>query len=319
MMGKPRLFVDMDGTLAEFRKIHIDVNINEVEGIYTTRKKLDGILRKPGYFARLSPQENVVNAVKKIISEKEIEVYILSCYLPGCTAKEDKNKWLDVYLPVIDKEHRIFVPDGKDKKGYVPGGISSEDYLLDDYSHNLDCWCISGKGIKLWNGINGNKGSWTGNALRFDKPAEILAKEIASIILDKKFLRDLKPQKSQAIDLDFLMEEWWNYRTHTNPTQEKLIYTKIRPITPSFSNYDDWKLANNSDYRKEEVVEKKLKKEDVFDYIREEIPEYNFDEEGLPEKALYPEFDSLFQSWKEKEIRHLEESLETAEEYELWT
>ena len=82
-----RLFVDMDGTLAVFKPV------DELETLY-----------EQGYFLNLQPQENVVEAIREIITKHpEIEVNILSAYLSDSEyALAEKNKWLDRYLPEID-------------------------------------------------------------------------------------------------------------------------------------------------------------------------------------------------------------------------
>lgn len=61
---KPRLFVDMDGTLAVFNQI------DKLETLY-----------EQGYFANLTPQVNVVDAVRMVQSRDEIEVFVLSAVL----------------------------------------------------------------------------------------------------------------------------------------------------------------------------------------------------------------------------------------------
>lgn len=140
-----RLFVDMDGTLAEFKQI------DTLEKLY-----------EKGYFLNLHPQTAVVEAVKMIIREcPDIEVNILSAVLSDSNyALQEKNEWLDRYLPEIDAAHRLFPPCGSDKKEFVKNGVTADDYLLDDYTLNLDAWQPPGCGIKLLNGINHTKGTW---------------------------------------------------------------------------------------------------------------------------------------------------------------
>lgn len=127
---KPRLFVDMDGTLAVFKKI------DTLETLY-----------ERNYFLTLEPQMNVVNAVRNIIENNtDIEVFILSAVLSDSKyALAEKNDWLDRYLPEIDMQHRIFPPCGEDKKDYIPMGVRPNDCLLDDYTKNLVLWCPPGR------------------------------------------------------------------------------------------------------------------------------------------------------------------------------
>lgn len=192
---KPRLFVDMDGTLAEWRNIQID--IEEYEDVSELPKKIDEILRLPGYFKTLKPNINVVNCMKQLLKEDNFEIYILSCVLSDTNKSHpeaDKNAWLDKYLPEIDKKHRIFVPDGKDKKQYVPLGVGKNDYLLDDYTKNLKQWEQNGTAIKLLNGVNANKGTWNGSRVSAMQSATSLASLISQIISKQMPVKDKVPQ-----------------------------------------------------------------------------------------------------------------------------
>lgn len=177
-MNRKRLFVDLDGTLAEFRKV------DTLEKLY-----------EKNYFLELKPHENVVDAIKNIIkNHPEIEVYILSAVLSDSKyALDEKNQWLDKYLPEITQEYRIFPPCGADKKDFIAGGVSSTDYLLDDYSINLNAWEPPARGIKLMNGINGNHGTWQSDRLGIDKSADELSTNIVSIMKGDKHYQDVGP------------------------------------------------------------------------------------------------------------------------------
>ena len=58
---KQRLFVDMDGTLAEFK------TVDTLETLY-----------EKDYFINLKPNENVLGAIKQLIADNDFDVYILS-------------------------------------------------------------------------------------------------------------------------------------------------------------------------------------------------------------------------------------------------
>lgn len=178
-MAKQRLFVDMDGTLATF------IPVDRLETLY-----------EKGYFLNLQPLNNVVMAIKEIIKNNpDIEVYILSAYLSDSPyALDEKNQWLDKYLPEINKEHRIFPPCGTDKKEYIPNGIRATDCLLDDYTHNLTLWQPPARGIKLLNGINNTKGTWKHERVRFDLEPKELAKQLVGIIQGKEIAMDQPKQ-----------------------------------------------------------------------------------------------------------------------------
>lgn len=172
-----RMFVDMDGTLAVF------CPVESLETLY-----------EPGYFLNLRPQEHVVEAVRKIIREHpEIEVYVMSSVLSDSRyALQEKNAWLDRFLPEIDPEHRIFPTCGENKLDYVPDGIRDTDHLLDDYTHNLVQWEPPAKGIKLLNGINHTNGTWKGSYLRYDKDPDVLAENIVDI-MEGALIQDEQP------------------------------------------------------------------------------------------------------------------------------
>ena len=163
---KQRLFVDMDGTLAEFKPV------DTLEVLY-----------EKDYFLNLKPNENVLGAVRQLIARNDIDVYILSAYLSDSHyALDEKNAWLDKYLPELPQEKRLFVPCGTDKSVVVPGRIKHDDYLLDDYTKNLSEWEPPARGIKLINGINHTNGTWQGDKIQFTHSPEEISNMISSVM-----------------------------------------------------------------------------------------------------------------------------------------
>lgn len=163
---RQRLFVDMDGTLAEFK------TVDTLETLY-----------EKDYFLHLKPNENVLGAIKQLIADNDFDVYILSAYLTDSRyALEEKNAWLDKYLPELPQEKRLFVPCGTDKSVSVPGLIRPDDYLLDDYTKNLSEWEPPAKGIKLINGINHTNGTWQGDKIQFTHAPEELSSMISDVM-----------------------------------------------------------------------------------------------------------------------------------------
>lgn len=153
MKGKKnRLFVDMDGTLAEWQE---GTPLEEVCA--------------PGYFAQLPPNENMTKAMIRFWEysrKNDIEVFILSAVFDDGHSIRDKNAWLDQYVPFIDVEHRIFVSCEEPKTAYINehlGGMSKSDILIDDYSKNIKEWIAGGgKAIKMFNRVNGRSGAYFG-------------------------------------------------------------------------------------------------------------------------------------------------------------
>ena len=163
---RQRLFVDMDGTLAEFK------TVDTLETLY-----------EKDYFINLKPNENVLGAIKQLIADNDFDVYILSAYLTDSRyALEEKNAWLDKYLPELPQEKRLFVPCGTDKSVAVPGLIRPDDYLLDDYTKNLSEWEPPAKGIKLINGINHTNVTWQGGKIQFTHAPEELSSMISDVM-----------------------------------------------------------------------------------------------------------------------------------------
>lgn len=146
---KPRYFFDMDGTMAVWN------NVSNEE------------LYKENYFLNLDTNDYMIALVNQLIREGK-EVYSCSHFLTDSQyALEEKNKWLDKYIPSLDKDHRVFIPYGQskaeyfNKHGLIP--IITTDFLIDDYTPNLLQWEeLGGTGIKFLNGINHTHGTWQG-------------------------------------------------------------------------------------------------------------------------------------------------------------
>lgn len=189
--NKPqRLFVDMDGTLAVFRVV------DTLETLY-----------EPGYFLNLEPNENVVGAVKQLINNPETDVYVLSSYLSDSSyALAEKNKWLDKYLPELPKEKRLFVPCGIEKSTVVPEGIREDDFLLDDYTKNLNEWEPPAKGIKLLNAINHTHGTWKSDRIRFNRPPEEISRKITEIMKGESHYYEQRISREYS-ETDFVMND----------------------------------------------------------------------------------------------------------------
>lgn len=159
MKNKLRVFIDMDGTIAEWQ--------------YGTAFES---LYEPKYFRNLPPYQNMLWALRDFMMrhENDMEFFVLTAYFHDHpTARMEKKQWLDYWLPEIDDLHRVFVPCGEKKKDCVPDGIRDTDILLDDHTPNLLHW--SGWGVKVLNGGNGKSGRWNGPKVNvLDDPKSIL-------------------------------------------------------------------------------------------------------------------------------------------------
>lgn len=142
---KVNLFLDMDGTLAKFY-----ANPNYMEKMF-----------EPNYFATLKPYA-IVDTIKEIIKEMPIvKVMVLSACVDTEYCEEEKQIWLDHYLPEIPQENRAFCKVGEDKTDLARLLVGKDDIniLLDDYSVNLEQWKAQGwVAIKFVNGMNDTQG-----------------------------------------------------------------------------------------------------------------------------------------------------------------
>lgn len=157
--NKKRIYVDMDGVLAEYKTT---ASIEEME--------------TEGYFRSLRPRTNMIAAVKALFHANVMEIFVLSSVLPQCKeqSEKEKNEWLNEFLPEIDSEHRLFAICGKSKAETV-SDISENDILIDDHSPNLESWVkAGGKAIKVLNEVNGLKGTFvTGPRVKIEKPTDL--------------------------------------------------------------------------------------------------------------------------------------------------
>lgn len=136
-MGK--LYLDMDGTMANFYK-----ELHCMERMYTDKT----------FFARLEPHA-LTFAVATILQQHRENIYILSACLDESVERQ-KREWLREYLPNLKKDNIIFTGIDESKADRVKP--ESADVLIDDYSKNLNDWSNYGAySVKALNGINNIK------------------------------------------------------------------------------------------------------------------------------------------------------------------
>lgn len=158
-----RVFIDMDGTVARF---------------HDERDCLERMYER-GFFLNLEPFRSVVAGVEQIKHYcKDVELWVLSAAVNDTCIRE-KDMWLDIHMPYISAEHRIYTGIGEDKSEQIPGGIAQSDILIDDYNNNLEQWRrAGGKSIKLVNNINDRAKvgeRWCGDRLYHDASSEMFA------------------------------------------------------------------------------------------------------------------------------------------------
>lgn len=157
------LYVDMDGTLAEWLNVPIEV------------------VTKEGYFVNLPIVESIVSVINQIIIERLCNVKILTSVFPDNHSIKEKTIWIEKYLPEL-VNNMIFVPYGSNKNDYI--NVSSNTFLLDDFSYNLHEWeKAGGIGIKCYNGINGTKGTWKGYSINSKSSGNVIYNTLVGLML----------------------------------------------------------------------------------------------------------------------------------------
>lgn len=240
---RQRLFVDMDGTLAEFK------TVDTLETLY-----------EKDYFLHLKPNENVLGAIKQLIADNDFDVYILSAYLTDSRyALEEKNAWLDKYLPELPQEKRLFVPCGTDKSIVVPGHIKHDDYLLDDYTKNLSEWEPPAKGIKLINGINHTNGTWQGDKIQFTHSPEEISSMISSVMKGEEHFYEDKIVTESVTKADVPDNAEGEYDIEITEVLQRVVSTKAESLQEAIHDveekYYNSEIVLDADDLKETTIE----------------------------------------------------------------
>lgn len=198
-MVRKRLLVDLDGTLARFHD-----EANYLECMY-----------EKGFFANLKPFENMLEAIRILTKEyADIEVITCSAAVDSPYCREEKDSWLDRYLPEIPNDRRLYTSIGKSKADYLPGGVSKNDYLLDDYNRGLYQFMHSGgSAIKCHNNINqrgtglygGERGyMWDGPMIHACDSPSLIAAELAQLMGLEHRLDQLE-KASEENDINYVV------------------------------------------------------------------------------------------------------------------
>lgn len=175
MDRKIAMFIDMDGTLAEWNK--------------------GEEYKKKGYFLSLKCEGNTYAALV-ILAARHPEIMFFTLSVAGFgseeqreNVEEEKNQWLDNKKEEfgwgIEKSNRVFVAEGEDKWEAACRicGNDVEKYLLDDYFFNIFGW--KGTAIKVKNHANGKTRTYQNIINSIDSPEKI-ADDIEFIIFGEK-------------------------------------------------------------------------------------------------------------------------------------
>ena len=160
-MKKVNFFIDMDGVLAKWRQA---ASLSEVG--------------QKGYFLNLEVELTLVEVVLELVRQGYY-VSILS-HVFGESAASEKTSWLK--RCGLGHIHRTFVPYGEPKTNYIDSNDNHKNILLDDYTKNLVKWEEKGNvGVKLYNGVNGNNGTWKGHSISLEMSFEDIITTLVAI------------------------------------------------------------------------------------------------------------------------------------------
>lgn len=168
LLANVHLYIDMDGVLAKW---------NTCDSIEDTFQQ--------GYFLSREPETEIVKLIF-LLNRAGINTRILTAVYQNGYAAKEKKQWLrDLGI----HNEVVMVPYGESKHAYVSD--DGLNILLDDYSKNLTEWVSDGSkvGVKFFNGINGNYGTWKGYALNVAQGADAMMKTLIGIAMTEKALR----------------------------------------------------------------------------------------------------------------------------------
>lgn len=165
---KKKVYVDYDGVIAYFLK----------------EKSIEEVAQK-GYALSVPLVESFCDAIKKLMNDKDLEEYefcLLSAYLNDYSI-QDKTVMITKRFGDEFAARSVFVKYGTSKAVYAKGG----NILIDDFSENLHEWEeFGGVGIKVYNGINGNHGTWHGYSVHSTAVQYVIYNTLKGILLAEK-------------------------------------------------------------------------------------------------------------------------------------
>lgn len=169
-MKKTTIYFDMDGVLAGWRNVSIE----------ETYKK--------GFFLSAPVNTTLIVVIRMLIDSGYNVKILSSAYNHRC--RVEKRTWLD--MMGLQKVKATFVPYGARKFDYVRDRAA---ILVDDFSNNLHEWQSYSPtyvGVKFYNGINGSKGTWSGNYITWVMPPIKIYEKLAELAARLNTLVDSK-------------------------------------------------------------------------------------------------------------------------------
>lgn len=130
-----RVFVDMDGVIADFDRFMTENQITSAE-----------LKKRPGGYLDLKPIPGAIEGVRRLISQG-FEVWIATKPPTGIPyAYADKVSWILKHLPELKR--RVILTHDKGLLG------DAGDYLLDDHPARANCEQFAGTLLRFENGYH---------------------------------------------------------------------------------------------------------------------------------------------------------------------
>jgi hypothetical protein len=143
-----RLFVDIDGVLADFIAQAKSWGYEKPIGVGQQCKdpELWKIINRDAYYfaASMNWEEHGVKLYAKLASLPFPIIPITHC--PSEEWAKGRRLWIDCNLPFAEKP--LLIPSGDSKAAFCAG---KNDLLIDDFASNVEEWRLKGGTAVLWN------------------------------------------------------------------------------------------------------------------------------------------------------------------------
>lgn len=141
--SEPIVYVDMDGTLADFfGAVAKGEGVSDWRDAHRVKDRVDQVARKRGFFARLKPLPNaskLIHGVLKLAGSYCILSAPLQREIEQST--EEKSDWLQHHLSRHPPEEIVYAVQ---KEHYARQADGTPNILIDDFDTNIRLWEANG-------------------------------------------------------------------------------------------------------------------------------------------------------------------------------
>lgn len=140
---RPIVYVDMDGTLADFfGAISKEHGVDYWREIHRQDLGIDQVAKNPGFFSKLPKLPNAGRLIKGILDQVGKYSILSSPLLSNVEqSSEEKVEWLKKHLPNHPPQAIIF---DHEKYKYARQADGTPNILIDDWDTNINLWEANG-------------------------------------------------------------------------------------------------------------------------------------------------------------------------------